>query len=69
MKRLTSFKDKDLQGNVREFKVVKRGTKYIVMVTQNGVDSLIRECGWRSTKAEACDDLENLASLIEGKNK
>lgn len=67
MRRLVSFKDETSKGE-RLWRVVKRGQKYTVMVSQNGTNAMIAGCGWYNTKAEACERLEEYADILENKS-
>lgn len=67
MRALVSFKDKNkYTGEERLWQVAKRGQKYTVVITQNGVNAMIDGAGWYNTKLEACRKLEEYAKLLEG---
>lgn len=45
-----------------EFKIVKWGRKYTIMASINGVNTMVKGCGYYNTKTEAKAKLNKLIS-------
>lgn len=65
MKILVGFYDHDKDGVRRDFSIMKRGTKYIIVMEKVGVNYIIG--GWKNSKREASAALQELANKMEGK--